>query len=131
MRIFKHTIQYCAKVMRANFDEFRRNLTKLCDISKEANFRHYFDEKPTQLLFRYYRNFVQMREISHGISFEISSGEAKFRATFLRRGAKFRVTFHLAERNFVRHFVWWSKISCNISFGGAKLVAKVLDFTVS
>ena len=88
---------------------------KLCDISKETNFRRYFDENSTQLLYRYYRNFVQMREISHGIPFEISSGEAKF-----------HVTFPLAERNFMQHF-----ISYKISFGRAKFVAKVLDFTLS
>ena len=80
----------CTVLCKSNESEFRRNLTKLCDISKEANFRRYFDEKSTQLLFRYYGNFVQMSEISHGIPFEISSGEAKFRATF-----------HVGQRNFV------------------------------
>ena len=33
----------CAKVMRANFVEFRGNLPKLCDISKKANLRRYFE----------------------------------------------------------------------------------------
>ena len=82
---FDHTV-----LCKSNESEYRRNLTKLCDISKEANFRRYFNEESTQPLFRYYRNFVQMREISHGISFEISSGEAKFQATF-----------RVGERNFL------------------------------
>ena len=72
--------------------ELRRNLTKLCDMSKEAKFRRYFDEKSMELLFRYYRNFVQMREISHGISFEILGNISC-------QGVKFPATFHLMGQN--------------------------------
>ena len=41
------------------------------------------------------RNFVWGSEISGNIS---------------SRGAKFRVTFRLAERNFVQHFIWRGEI---------------------
>ena len=112
--------------MRVNFGEFRQNLTKLCDISKEMKSTQVnativlilsqFHADARNFAWHFVRNFVWGSEISGNISC---------------RAAKFRVTFRLAEQNFVRHFVWRREISCNISFGGVEFVAKVLDFIVS
>ena len=87
--------------MRANFVEFRRNLPKLCDISKEANFRRYFDAPIVP------------------ISSKFRAGVRSFAWHFVPRTAKFRTKFRLRKRN----FVWESEISSTISSERAKFRA--------
>ena len=64
---------------KSNQSEFRRNLPKLCDISKKANFRRYFDAPivPISLKFR--------------------SNVQNFAWHFVLRTTKFRGTFRLLE----------------------------------
>ena len=81
--------------------KFQRNLPKLCDISKKAIFRQYFDAP-----------------IVH-ISVKFRANVRNFAWLFVPRTAKFRATFYLG-----------SEISWNISFVGVEIKLNVLRRTI-
>ena len=76
---------------KSNESEFRRNLPKLCDISKKANFRRYFDAPivPISLKFR--------------------ANVRNFAWRFVPRTMKFRLKFRWGKRNFAQQFIWGTK----------------------
>ena len=69
----------------------RRNLPKLCDILKKANFRRYFDAP-----------------IVH-ISLKFRANVRNFAWLFVPRTTKFRLKFRLGKRNFAQQFIWGVK----------------------
>ena len=83
---------------KSNQSEFRRNLQKLCNISKKANFRRYFDAPivPISLKFR--------------------SNVRNFAWHFVLRTTKFHTTVYFGERNSVEHFVCWSRNQTECGF---------------
>ena len=107
--ILNITTEYCAKVMIANFVEFRRSSTKFYVNLRNFEENEFSAKFRWPLLFHHYQNFVQMCEISLG----------KF-----AEGGKIRSKFRQWERNFVRNFASGSKISNEISQVGAKFQTK-------
>ena len=90
-------LQYCAKVMRGNFDEICQN----CVI--------FFEESEFLSIFRCTYSYI----------IEISYKRAKFFAWhFDPRTTKFRLKFRLGKQN----FVWESEISRNSLFGEQNFV---------
>ena len=81
--------------------KFPRNLPKLCNISKKANFRRYFDTP-----------------IVH-ISLKFRANVRNFAWLFVPRTTKFRLKFRLG-----------SEISWNISFVGVEIKLNVLRRTI-
>ena len=105
-------VQYCVKVMRANFDE---NVLKLCYISKKANFQRYFDALILPISFKFRANV-------RNFAWHLVRRTKKFRLKF-RSGkqnfvweSKISRNSSFGERNFVHHFVWGREILCTISF---------------
>ena len=86
---------------KSNQSEFRQNLPKLCDISKKANFRRYFDAPIVP------------------ISLKFCSNVPNFTWHFVLRTTKFCATVYLG-----------SEIPWNISFVGVEIKLNVLRRTI-
>ena len=85
-------------------------MPKLCDFSKKANFRRYFDAPIVPILLKFRANV------------------RNFAWHFVPRTTKFRLKFRLGKQNFVSESATvylGSEISWNISFAGVEIKLNV------
>ena len=76
---------------KINESKFRRNLPKLCDTLKKANFRRYFDAAIVP------------------ISLKFGANVRNFAWHFVPRTTKFRLKFCLGKRKLAQQFIWGEK----------------------
>ena len=105
--IFERKVFFSKSTVLCKIKEskFPRNLPKLCDISKKANFRRYFDTP-----------------IVH-ISLKFRANVRNFAWLFVPRTTKFRLKFRATV-------YLGSEISWNISFVGVEIKLNVLRRTI-
>ena len=91
--IFERKFFFSMSTMLCKIKEskFRRNLPKLCDISKKVNFRRYFNAPMVH------------------ISLKFRANVRNFTWLFVPRTTKFRLKFRLGKRNFAQQFIWGVK----------------------
>ena len=89
-------VQYCAKVMRTNLDEFRRKASKISDISNQTNFLRIFE---AAIVLPFAKNRANPRKV--GRNFERHFADSsEFSQLNSKRASKFRRLFRKVLKKF-------------------------------
>ena len=93
---YSSCIQYCAKVMRTNFDEFRRKPSKMSDNSNQTNFLRIFE---AAIVLPFANNRTNPQKVGRNFEHHFADS-SEFLQLNSKRASKFRRLFRKVLKKF-------------------------------